>query len=299
MPRVSVGMPILNGAAYLREALDCWLAQDLLDFELVCSDNASTDATPDILAEYAQRDSRIRFYTRPETVPAPENFNGLVEHAKAPLFAWAAADDLREPSYLSKLAAALDAHPDAVLAYSYTHLFGDPVRERRRARSRATPGEEATRLGRLTALLRTKEWYLVYGLIRTDVLRKTRLFVWPMGFNHDCGLCLELATLGRFVCVREPLMHVRLHAGAASADADHPINRGRRGRRLDEAALRFAEGLELTPAERPLFMRQLALWCKKAEKPRRHLWRSPAFRRLWVGLQQARIDVERRLRGVG
>ncbi|MDP9347873.1 MAG: glycosyltransferase, partial [Gemmatimonadota bacterium] len=59
-PRISVALPVYNGADYVGEALDNILSQDFEDFELVISENSSTDDTPGILAEYARRDSRVR-----------------------------------------------------------------------------------------------------------------------------------------------------------------------------------------------------------------------------------------------
>jgi len=57
-------MPVYNGERYLKAALDSVLAQTFRDFELIISDNASTDATEEICREYAARDPRIRI---PET----------------------------------------------------------------------------------------------------------------------------------------------------------------------------------------------------------------------------------------
>jgi glycosyltransferase involved in cell wall biosynthesis len=59
-PRVSIGLPAYNGEWYLAPALDSLLAQDFDDFELLISDNASTDGTGDISRDYAARDPRIR-----------------------------------------------------------------------------------------------------------------------------------------------------------------------------------------------------------------------------------------------
>ena len=293
-PRISVAMPVYNGERFLAETLDSWLAQDLQDFELIVSDNASSDNTPRILDEYSRRDPRLRVLRRSDRVIAWENFNGLVEQASAPLFAWAASDDLRHPSYLQRLSAVLDRDRDAVLAYARTTLFGDPRRERRRARRRpATPGVEPDKLDRLISLLRAKEWYLIYGLIRTHVLRQTRLFVWPMGFNADVGLALELATFGRFCHVPEELVSFRLHPAAMSVDPSEPTHRGELGRRLDEAAQAFASGLDLDPRERQLFLRQLRVWCRKAQKPRHFLWKSAGFRSLYVRTNHALIDLLR------
>jgi GT2 family glycosyltransferase len=292
-PRVSIGMPVYNGAEFLAEALDSWLAQDCGDFELICCDNASTDDTPRILADYAKRDPRIRVITRPQTVIAWENYNGLVPEARAPVFTWTACDDLREPGFLRLLLKGLDDHPDAVLAYGLTRLFGDPRREQRHTTTiDDTPGEEPTALGRTIAMLRSRQWYVIYGLIRTDVLRKTRLFVHPMGFNADVGLCLELATHGPLHAVREVLLHFRLHPKSLSVNPDDPIN-AVRGRHFDAGARAFADGLPLPPLEKRIFTRQLEVWCRKAEKPRRHVWKWSAFRSAYVRVAHGMIDVSR------
>lgn len=62
-PRVSVGLPVYNGERFLRESLDSLLSQTFEDFELIISDNASTDRTQEVCQEYAAKDRRIRYYT--------------------------------------------------------------------------------------------------------------------------------------------------------------------------------------------------------------------------------------------
>jgi len=116
VPRVSVGVPVYNGASLLAEALECLARQTMGDFEVILSDNGSTDATPDICADFARRDSRFRHVRRETTVPAAVNFTTCRAAATAPYFLWRAYDDLSDDDYLEVLADLLDAHPDAVLA---------------------------------------------------------------------------------------------------------------------------------------------------------------------------------------
>jgi GT2 family glycosyltransferase len=291
-------MPVFNGEAFLAEALDSLLAQEMGDFELIVSDNASSDGTPDILEAYAARDKRIRVRRRDETVIAWDNYNGLVGEASAPLFTWAACDDLRDPTCLSVLAHALESRPDAVLAHSAVRLFGDAHRVSRNDDLDRPVGDEETRLGRLISLLRSRRWHLVYGLIRTEALRRTRLFFHPMGFNSDVGLCLELATQGPFVFVPKPLLSFRLHPKSLSLDRDDPINVGHAGRRFDPEAQTWAEAVPLDPKERRIFLMQLAVWCRKAQKPRRGVWRSAGFRSLYVRTANAWIDLRVALSGL-
>ena len=74
MPLISVGMPVYNGEAYLRDALDSLLSQTFRDFELIISDNASLDTTEAICREYAGSDSRIRYIRQTENLGAAANF---------------------------------------------------------------------------------------------------------------------------------------------------------------------------------------------------------------------------------
>lgn len=99
-PEVSIGMPVYNGAKYIREALDSLLAQTFTDFELIISDNASTDATQSICEEYARRDPRIRYVRQAENNGAITNFRFVLDCARADLFMWAAYDDLWAADYL-------------------------------------------------------------------------------------------------------------------------------------------------------------------------------------------------------
>jgi glycosyltransferase involved in cell wall biosynthesis len=298
-PRVSVALPVYDGAPFLREAFECWLGQEFGDFELIVSDNASTDATPDIVEEYARRDRRVRSVRRARTVPAYENFNRVVEEARAPLFAWAACDDPRHPAFLARLVEALDRRPEVVLGYPLMQFFGDPARESIRPPPGSTPpGTQRSRAARLLALLRGHEWSLVYGVVRSEVLRRTRLFVWPMGIPPDVGLSLELATHGPFECVPEVLMSFRLHAGSVSARRDDPMFDGNDVRRLDDAARTFINGLELSAAERRLVLREVWVWCRKAQKSRRLLWRSKQFRSAFVHVTRSLNDLTRIAKGL-
>lgn len=93
IPTVSIGMPVYNGAKYIREAVDSLLAQTFTDFELIISDNASIDATQAICEEYARRDPRTRYMRQSENKGALANFQFVLDQARGEFFMWAAADD--------------------------------------------------------------------------------------------------------------------------------------------------------------------------------------------------------------
>jgi len=94
VPRLSIGLPVYNGEKYLAEALDALLGQTYADFELIISDNASTDGTERICREYLARDPRIRYIRQPVNVGASPNHNIVFTESRGELFKWASYDDL-------------------------------------------------------------------------------------------------------------------------------------------------------------------------------------------------------------
>ena len=99
-PQVSIGMPIYNAEKYLKEAIDSLLSQSFKDFELIISDNASTDSTHDICMEYAKKDHRIRYVRQSQNIGAWSNFQYVLDESQADYFMWAAHDDFRSIDYL-------------------------------------------------------------------------------------------------------------------------------------------------------------------------------------------------------
>ena len=86
--RVSIGLPVYNGEKYLEQALISILSQTYTDFELIISDNASTDRTQAICREYAAKDPRIRYYCNEENLGAAPNHNRVFELASGEYFKW-------------------------------------------------------------------------------------------------------------------------------------------------------------------------------------------------------------------
>lgn len=102
-PRISIGMPVYNGERFMHKAIDSLLAQTMSDFELIISDNASTDSTEAICRNYEKQDARIR-YARQTTNQGPGvNFRFVLEEAVGNYFMWAAADDYWSVNWLEIL----------------------------------------------------------------------------------------------------------------------------------------------------------------------------------------------------
>lgn len=116
VPRVSVGMPVYNGAATFERALTAMLGQTVGDLEVIVSDNGSTDATGEIARRYAVADRRVRYVRQDPPLTPYDNFRCVLAEARAPYFTWAAADDYARPTLLERACTILDARPDVVCA---------------------------------------------------------------------------------------------------------------------------------------------------------------------------------------
>jgi glycosyltransferase involved in cell wall biosynthesis len=210
---VSIGFPVYNGGAYLRGALDGLLAQDFGDFELVLSDNTSTDGTSDLCREYAARDRRIR-YERQERNQGPTwNFNHVARQARGEFFMWAAHDDLWRSDFISRTLGALRADPSAVCCHSYAQ----PIDSRGRDQGAPYVGfvdDAPTIRARWRRMM--EHWELhaaIYGLMRTAAVRKTRLL--QTGLSSDLVFMAELVLHGGIIQVPELLSWKRVpDAGA-------------------------------------------------------------------------------------
>jgi glycosyltransferase involved in cell wall biosynthesis len=128
---------VYNGEEYLAESLDALLGQTYEDFELIISDNASTDGTEEICRKYAAKDSRIRYVRQPKNIGATPNHNYVFAESRGELFKWASHDDLYGRDLLRRCVEALDERPDVILAHSDQAIIdGDGHREALRVHAR-------------------------------------------------------------------------------------------------------------------------------------------------------------------
>jgi glycosyltransferase involved in cell wall biosynthesis len=119
-PLVSIGMPVFNGEKYIAEAVTSILNQTFTNFELIISDNASTDRTEQICLEYASKDNRIHYYRNEKNIGAPKNYNKVFEISNSKYFKWAAYDDVLHSEYLRKCVNVLEKDAAIVGCHSKT-----------------------------------------------------------------------------------------------------------------------------------------------------------------------------------
>ncbi len=129
MPKVSVLLPTYNYARFLPEAIESVLAQDFTDFELIVSDDASTDASAEIIRGFAARDSRIRAHFHPQNLGMVAHWNWTLGEARGEYVKFLFGDDrLVSAHALGRLAALLDAEPTATLAASARLILDEQSR---------------------------------------------------------------------------------------------------------------------------------------------------------------------------
>lgn len=121
--KISVIMPVYNGAAHLAESVDSILAQTFADFEFIIINDASTDETPQILADYAIRDSRIQILTNSTNRKIAESLNWGLQTARAPLIARMDADDWAHPTRLKKQLNFMQEHPEVDVCGSALSVY--------------------------------------------------------------------------------------------------------------------------------------------------------------------------------
>jgi glycosyltransferase involved in cell wall biosynthesis len=197
-PRVSIGMPVFNGEKFLSQALDSALAQTFKDFEIIISNNASTDRTHQICRSYAERDSRIRYYRSDINRGAAWNHNRVFELARGEYFKWWSHDDLCAPEFLEECVAVLDNDPGVVLCSSRTQIVDAEVNPVTKYDVAAMTRMDSPRAyQRFHGAICPKHWcFEVYGLGRAAVLRQTPLIASYTG--SDRALLGDLALRGRF-----------------------------------------------------------------------------------------------------
>lgn len=169
LPEVTVGMPVHNGAATIRAALDSLLSQTFRDFQIVVCDNASTDATGQICQAYTQAHPRISYIRLEAHVDAAQSFRHALFAAQTPYFMWAAADDLWAPRFIEAHYTFLREHPDYAASQSRVLFVADGFPSRMALGTFALTDDARANGARFFS--RPADNSRFYGLFRTEALK--------------------------------------------------------------------------------------------------------------------------------
>ncbi|HEX2367663.1 MAG TPA: glycosyltransferase [Acidimicrobiia bacterium] len=210
---MSIGLPVRDGARYLDEAIRSILNQTYQNFELVISDNASTDRTEAIAREWAAADTRVRYVRNPEDIGAAPNFHQCFRMARGRYFKWAAHDDLLHPKYLELCVEALEMSPEIVLAHtSAEQIDGEGTVIGHIPNIPDVNSDDPVQ--RFTNVVTEERLNLpIFGVMRSDVLATTSLH--GSFFAAARVELAEMALRGPFVWIDDPLFVHRNHSGAS------------------------------------------------------------------------------------
>jgi len=207
VPQVSIGMPVYNDERFIRDALDSLLGQTFTDFELIVSDNASTDRTPEICQEYVAKDRRIRYIRQLQNKGQSGNFNLLFQEARGEYFMWAASDDRWDKRFIQTLLDTLisdDRYVTAFCPYSFMdedgRLIGQP---------RVFDYSSRTRLGHLLKLCWHYDDGAFYGIHKRLRIKKTMVPTWwgvnsKTPYNIAYPVLFYFFSVGDFVLTDSP-----------------------------------------------------------------------------------------------
>jgi glycosyltransferase involved in cell wall biosynthesis len=208
-PTLSIGLAVYNGEKNLREAIESILCQTYQDFELILSDNASTDGTAEICKEYLAKDPRIKYHRNEQNIGGANNENLTFKLSKGKYFRWAAHDDICAPTLFEKCIAVLEENPEIVLCHSKIIEIVEGIE--RNPQTDMQLGEKPKPYQRFVELSnRNHSCEAIYGIIRSEVFRKTRL---QLNYtDSDRTLLCELSLYGPFRQIPERLFYKRFHS---------------------------------------------------------------------------------------
>jgi glycosyltransferase involved in cell wall biosynthesis len=212
-PLVTIGCAVYNGEKTLRRALAAICAQDYSQLEILIADDGSTDGSVDICHMFARQDRRIRVIVNAANVGVTRNCNNLFQEARGKYFMWADQDDVRGHTFVSRAVVALEADPAAALCHSHTGVFiGNPADVKQVVTLNDDVKQIVTLNGvagvmspvkRYVRFLKRYSDTTVYGLLRSNALRRTRL--WRNDVGASNALLFELLLQGTFIQIPEVL----------------------------------------------------------------------------------------------
>lgn len=124
-PKVSVCIPVYNRPVYVAKAIESVLNQTFTDFELIVTDNCSTDNTPEVIKSYAAKDGRIKYYKNEHNLGVISNINRGLLQARGEYIKFVLSDDKLAPQCIEVFVETMDKHPEVSLITSFTQSFGD------------------------------------------------------------------------------------------------------------------------------------------------------------------------------
>ncbi len=213
-PRVSVVIPTYNRAPLLRQAIESVLAQSYRTFEIVISDNCSSDGTASVVHGF--QDLRIRYFRNDRNIGMVPNWNAGIRRARAEYVALLEDDNWWHPRYLERVVQTLDAHPQVAFVHTATCLT-DQQGQSVRIHKRWDADRRCDGLAELRDLMRGNQIFLSTVTFRRESIQSAGLFDETIPYAADWEMWLRLYIRYSGAYLAEPLAFYRLHEGSGTA----------------------------------------------------------------------------------
>jgi glycosyltransferase involved in cell wall biosynthesis len=206
VPKVSIGMPVFNGATYIQQAINSLISQSFSNFELIISDNASTDETQAICKKFAKLDDRIKYIRQTENLGAINNFRLVLNEAEGEYFMWAAADDFQETDFVRLLVDTLDEHKNLVCVMTDVRNIHEDdeangfVTEISDIRLKSVLDNWSQVQTRFFRNPTSNIFFCVYGMFRTNSIKSISLDYYgkiKFASSIEISILAQLAVLGK------------------------------------------------------------------------------------------------------
>ena len=205
---ITIGIPTFNSEDVLSKAIESVLDQTFKNFQLIISDNASTDSTSTICMEYAKKDPRIKYVRQEKNIFAWNNFKILPNDVKTKYFVWLASDDYWEPTFLEKNIDILELNPNLVGSISEVDFYGKYAYRYRTNNKTVKHSAVKPFLGdyhkKIKLLFKTPS-SMMYGVYRTEPLQKS--LPQNSDWRHEYELLIPLLKHGDFHVLDDVLLH--------------------------------------------------------------------------------------------
>lgn len=196
-PKVSVGILVYNGGNYLRKAIDSILTQTYNDYEIIISDNASSDDTQMICEEYASLHNSIRYIRHLENQGLIFNYQYTLSQAKGDYFMWASHDDTFDPNYILECLGVFEENPDCISVSTYFKIIDLKAKK---VTERQTPSSRSSKSNFSRTIISLVDIHpnMIYGLHKTEEIRKITIqnFDW-----FDVYMIIQLSYLGKIIVI--------------------------------------------------------------------------------------------------
>ncbi len=216
-PLVSIGIPVYNEEIYLTETLRAVKAQTYRSIEVIISDNASTDKTPEIVDRFCGSDVRFRWVRQPRNIGAVKNFQYVLNEARGDYFIWAGGHDTWSPDLISRCIRVLRLETNIALAVPEVVWIDNRNNKLGKSRQQIDTQAAGSPAGR--ALLMYKQMdrcSAFYGLHRMRVLKKT--MPWPGHVGFDFNVLMRIAAMADIQSVKGACWYRRKNRELPSVD---------------------------------------------------------------------------------